>query len=148
MSKRVLIIDDDANIATCLSLVLGARGYESESAGDGAEGQRKIRRFKPDLIILDVMMPNKSGLLLFEELKQAPPFRDTPVLMLTGAAEAIDEVASHEDEALAEIDRRLRGGLQQRIRELRESEDGPEAFLSKPVDPDRVIAEVERLIGR
>ncbi|MFV1967303.1 MAG: response regulator, partial [Pirellulaceae bacterium] len=136
MPKQVLIIDDDPNIRKCLSLVLSEQGYEPVSACDGAEGLRKVRQAKPDLIILDVMMPNRSGLLLFRELKEMQAFKEIPILMLTGAREAIDELVSPKDETARELEASLGESLKKKIHELREGPVRPEIFLDKPVDPD------------
>ncbi|MFH1754848.1 MAG: response regulator, partial [Candidatus Latescibacterota bacterium] len=69
MSKKVMIIDDDENAVKFLSVVLSENGYESLSASDGREGMEKLQENEVDLIVLDVMMPKKTGFVLFKQLK-------------------------------------------------------------------------------
>ena len=148
MAKRVLIIDDDRSIARYLSVALSEHGYDPIHACNGNEGLRRAKQSKPDLIVLDVMMPGKSGFILLNELKRDEQCKDIPVLMLTAIGEILDDVEGHKEEAAEEISDPLRGLLKKKIRELRE--DGlikPEMFAEKPIDPESFIAKVQQLIG-
>ena len=69
MAKQVLVIDDDHNAVKYVSAVLNEHGYDPVPAYDGSEGLQQIKRAIPDLIVLDVMMPKKSGLVLLKQLK-------------------------------------------------------------------------------
>ena len=69
MAKQVLVVDDDKNTVKYLSAVLSDHGYEPVPAYNGIEGLDKIKQAKPDLIVLDVMMPKKTGFVLFEMIK-------------------------------------------------------------------------------
>ena len=81
---KVLIIDDDADITEVMRLVLGKHGYAVSAAVDGREGLIKTRAEKPDLVILDVMMPDgPDGFDVARELKRDPQLKDIPILMLT-----------------------------------------------------------------
>ena len=148
MAKKILIVDDDQNTVKYLSVVLGEHGYAPVSACDGAEGLRKVEQATPDLIVLDVMMPKKSGFVLFKQLKKDARFKNVPILMLTGVSGILDEIDDHQDEASERPYDSLRETLRKKIREMRE--EGlirPEMFLDKPVDPDSFIAKVQELIG-
>ena len=79
MAKQVLVIDDDQNTVKYLSVVLREHGYDPVLAFDGSEGLKKIKQSKPDLIVLDVMMPKKSGFVLFKELKEDKRYREIPI---------------------------------------------------------------------
>ncbi|MFO8173046.1 MAG: response regulator, partial [Longimicrobiales bacterium] len=70
MPKRVLVVDDDENTRRFLSVALEANGYEAVTAEDGDDGLRKVQEEKPDLILLDVMMPKKTGFVLFKQLRR------------------------------------------------------------------------------
>ena len=85
MAKKILIIDDEKDMRVYLGTLFKKAGYEIESAPNGEEGFTLAQSFGPDLITLDVMMPKKSGLVLFQQLKADEQFKDIPVLMLTGA---------------------------------------------------------------
>ena len=148
MTKRVLVVDDDRNTVTYLSVVLSENGYDPIPAYDGSEGLQKIKQVKPDLIILDVMMPKKSGLVLFKQLKRDEQFKDIPILMLTGVSGIIEEMEDHKDETFEKPYDNLREALKKAIRGMRE--DGlikPEMFVDKPVDPEDFVARVRQLIG-
>lgn len=148
MAKQVLVIDDDQNTVKFLSAVLDEHGYDAVCAYDGNEGLQKVEQDKPDLIVLDVMMPKKSGFVLFKQLKRDGQYKDIPILMLTGVAGVLDELESHKDETFERPYDSLREALKKTIQEMRE--EGlikPEMFLDKPVDPDAFIAKVEKLIG-
>jgi DNA-binding response OmpR family regulator len=148
MTKQVLIIDDDQNTVKYLSVLLTEHGYEPIPAYDGAEGMKKIRQASPDLIVLDVMMPKKTGFVLFKELKKDKAFKDIPILMLTGVSGILDELESRRDETFEKSYDSLREALKKQIREMRdEGLVKPEMFMDKPVDPDAFVAEVRNLIG-
>jgi DNA-binding response OmpR family regulator len=148
MAKKVLIVDDDQNAVKFLSAVLEDNGYEFGAAYDGNEGMKKIEESKPDLIILDVMMPKKTGFVLFKQLRRKDEFKDIPVLMLTGVAGVLEELEQGKDDSDEKPYDSLREALKKTIKEMRE--EGlvrPEMFVDKPVDPDAFIARVRDLIG-
>ncbi len=148
MTKQVLVVDDDQNTVKYLSVVLSEHGYNPVSAYDGNEALRKVKQAKPDLIVLDVMMPKKSGFVLFKQLKEDEQNKDIPILMLTGVSGILEELESHKEETFEKPYDSLREALKKKIREMRE--EGlirPEMFVDKPVDPDTFIAKVQQLIG-
>lgn len=148
MSKKVLVIDDDENAVKFLSVVLSENGYEPLAAYDGREGLEKLKEEKADLIILDVMMPKKSGFVLFKQMKRDENLKDIPVLMLTGVAATLEDVDSEADDTSQRPFDSLRESLRKTIREMREEGDvKPEMFVDKPVDPDAFIEKVRNLIG-
>lgn len=148
MAKRVLVVDDDRNAVRYLSEVLRDHGYDPVPAYDGSEGLEKIEQAKPDLIVLDVMMPRKTGFVLFKQLKEDERYREIPILMLTAVSGVLEELEDHKEEPFEKPFDSLREALKQKIREMRE--EGlvrPEMFVDKPVEPDSFIAKVCELIG-
>ncbi len=148
MAKQVLVVDDDRNAVKYLSAVLNEHGYEPVPAHDGHEGLRKVEQAKPELIVLDVMMPKKSGLVLFKQLKKDERYKDIPILMLTGVSGMIEELESHKEDASEKPYDSLREALKRTVQGLRE--EGlvkPEMFVDKPIDPDSFVAKVHELIG-
>jgi CheY-like chemotaxis protein len=149
MPKQVLIVDDDRNAVKFLTVVLSEQGYDPVAAYDGAEGLEKVKQGIPDLIVLDVMMPKKSGFVLFKQLKKDEQTKDIPVLMLTGVSGLLEEAETRVEEDTHERPYdSLREALKKTIRDMRE--EGlvrPEMFMDKPVDPDAFIAKVKELIG-
>jgi len=85
--KKVLIVDDEPEFADMISMRLEANGYDVITAGDGAEGLVKAREENPDLILLDVMMPNLDGFEVLKRLRNSPATADTRVVMLTARGE-------------------------------------------------------------
>jgi CheY-like chemotaxis protein len=149
MPKTVLVVDDDDNTRRFLTVALEENGYEAVTAADGEEGYERIVEAKPDLILLDVMMPKKTGFSLFKQIRRQEELKDIPVIMLTGVAGVLEE-----DEAQAEGDTfespfdSLREGLRRGIAKMRE--EGlirPEQFIDKPIDPEELIEAVRAIIG-
>lgn len=83
MAKKILIADDEQNIVISLEFLMKREGYEVVIACDGAEAVTKIRSERPDLVLLDVMMPHKTGFEVCQEIKADPETRATRILMLT-----------------------------------------------------------------
>lgn len=82
--SRILIVDDMPNSREALAKLLQNRGYETDVAGNGAEGLVRLKRHKPDLIVLDQMMPEVDGLTFLAGIRRFPKFKELPVIMLTG----------------------------------------------------------------
>ena len=83
MSKKVLIADDEQNIVISVEFLMRREGYEVSVAGDGVAALQRIREDKPDLVLLDVMMPKKNGFDVCQEVRADPAFAATRILMLT-----------------------------------------------------------------
>jgi DNA-binding response OmpR family regulator len=118
--KRILLVDDDAEIIESLRLALESNGYTVLIARDGNQGLALSERENPDLVILDMMMPKRSGFLVLEKMRRT---RDTPlrVIMITA-----NEGSRHK--AYAEM-------------------LGVDDYIRKPFPMDRLIDSVQRLIG-
>jgi DNA-binding response OmpR family regulator len=118
--KRILLVDDDAEIIESLRLALEANGYEILVARDGNQGLALVEREDPDLVVLDMMMPKRSGFLVLERLKRKRDGQQR-IIMITA-----NEGSRHK--AYAEM-------------------LGVDDYLRKPFPMDRLIASVNRLIG-
>lgn len=125
---KILVIDDDPDLQTSVKKVLESKSYEVIDALDGDEGLRKVVEERPDLIILDVIMPGKHGFEVCRELKTDPKyyfFSQIPVLMLT-----------------VYPDDREKMHLSMREGMMMEAED----YLQKPFDPNELLNRVEELL--
>ena len=120
MSARILLVEDEPGLVMTLSDLLGAEGYEVESATDGPTGLSKALKEKFDLIVLDVMLPGKSGLEVCRELRQQG--NPVAVLMLTAKTQLYDRVV----------------GLKL----------GADDYLTKPFEPPELLARIEALLRR
>ena len=127
---KILLIDDDPDLHLVVKKILEPKSYEVVSAYDGDEGLRKVVEERPDLIILDVIMPGKHGFEVCRELKTDEKyhfFSNIPVLMLTVYPE--DREKMHLS---------MREGM------MMEAED----YLQKPVDPQELVNRVEELLKK
>ena len=127
--KKVLIVDDELDMRTYLSTLLETSGYKPIIAIDGAEGIRKAREVKPDLIILDVMMPKESGIRMYQQLKMDNELKHIPVIMLS----AISKKTFYHSRAL------LNAYLGQSLAE-------PEAYIEKPPEPEELFELIKNLL--
>ena len=103
--KYILVVDDDPDLVETVALMLESKGCEVGKAYDGIEGEESIKERRPDLIILDIMMPRKDGYVLCAELKANEETRDIPVILLTAVGEAVPSTKySHADGMSTEAD--------------------------------------------
>jgi len=124
--KYVLVVDDDPDFVETVGMMLESKGYEVGKAYDGIEGEQSIMARKPDLLVLDVMMPRKNGYTLCAELKKSRDTRDIPIVMLTAVGEAVPTTSySHADGMAMEAD----------------------DYIPKPVDTQALINAIERLFS-
>ena len=148
MAKRVLVVDDDENTVKFLSVALQENGYEPIGAYNGKEGLEKIEAEKPDLVILDVMMPKKTGFVLFKQLCRSEEYKDLPVIMLTGVTEVLADLDAQSEDTHERPYDSLREALRKTIKQMRdEGLVKPDMFIDKPIDPELVISKVKKLIG-
>jgi DNA-binding response OmpR family regulator len=90
MTKRVLVIEDEPNIIEAVSFILSRDGWEVKTHANGHDAMEAVRARAPDLIILDVMLPGKSGFDILQEIRADAVYGDTPVLMLTARGQTKD----------------------------------------------------------
>lgn len=90
MPKRVLIADDEENIVTALEFLLQRRGYETRVAKNGDDALSEIERFAPDLVLLDVMMPRKSGYEVCQRMRGRPEWRHIKIIMLSAKGREVE----------------------------------------------------------
>ncbi len=129
MGKKVLVVDDDPDIVTFVVTVLEENGYTSLTARNGEEGMTRIVAERPDLIILDVLMPKQSGIKMYRELKDDESLNAIPVIVLSGIAK---RTFLRSQEALTEFG-------SQPVPE-------PEAYIEKPVEPEELVETIKNLI--
>ncbi|MEM9638378.1 MAG: response regulator [Pseudomonadota bacterium] len=90
MGKRVLLVEDEMNIIEAIRFLLSREGWQVDTHSDGSDATDVIRDRKPDLVVLDVMLPGKSGFDILEELRGDEATADLPVLMLTARGQSRD----------------------------------------------------------
>ncbi|MBI3036436.1 response regulator [Candidatus Woesearchaeota archaeon] len=120
--KKILVVDDEPNILKLVSFILASKGYDVIEASGGAEGITKAKAEKPDLIVLDVMMPKMDGFEAAKKLKADPATRDIPILMLSSKAQFEDKMKGIDSGAMDYITKPFeKDELLQKIDEFLES---------------------------
>jgi two-component system, OmpR family, response regulator VicR len=120
---RILCIDDEKEIIDLIRLILGRKGYDVAGAIGGEEGLAKARSWKPDLVLLDLMMPDMDGWEVFHRIRADEALAEIPVIVVTARAQSIDRVL----------------GLHvARVND----------YISKPFTPQDLVESVERVLAR
>jgi len=124
---KILLIDDDPDFVEATRTVLESVPYEVIVAYDGDEGLVKVQEERPDLILLDIIMPTKDGFYVCEKLKSDPELWDIPIIMLTSLSQRISDTAFSVHDGM-----------------MLEADD----FIDKPVRPKELLARIARLLKR
>ena len=124
MGKKILVVDDEPDVVTYLATVLRDHGYETLEASNGEEALQVVLRDKPDLVTLDITMPEMSGVRAYRVMKEDPALKRIPVIIVTGISHDFKQFIS-----------------------TRPQVPPPEGYLEKPVKPEDLLAEVKRLLG-
>lgn len=145
--KRILIVEDSEEGIVFLSEILESYGYPYDVARDGKEALAAMRNSRPDLVLLDVMMPRRSGIAVLKEMKRDAALRTVPVIVVTGAPEVtgVDFASGAERPKQSEEDAFFRGfgvALHEQLEELK-----PDGLVEKPIDPERLVEKIRALIG-
>lgn len=119
--KRILIVDDEAQLVEMVKMRLEAAGYEILSAYDGQEGLSRAKKDRPDLIILDLMLPKMDGYKVCGLLKSDSRYSKIPIIMFTARAQDEDEKLS--------------------------KDIGAEGYVTKPFDPKILLSKIKELLG-
>lgn len=90
MGKHVLLVEDETNIIEAMQFLLSREGWQVDTHSDGATAVDKVRDMRPDLVVLDYMLPGKNGIDILTELRSDPAFERLPVLMLTARGQSRD----------------------------------------------------------
>lgn len=136
-AKRILVVDDSRSIVKALELVLRHEGFEVLTAFDGPGALESVAKHRPDLIVLDIVMPGMSGYEMCQRLSQRPATENIPVIMLTvkGGYEKDDDTSAPEQ-------------IARHVRErLRAYDMGAIEFLTKPVIAKKVVARVKQILA-
>ncbi len=128
--KVILIVDDELDMRTFLSTLVKLGGYDSVLAKDGEEGMLKAEKIRPDLLILDVMMPGEGGVIMYNRLKADADLRQIPVIMLSAVAK---NAFYH---YLGALNIKLDGSILT-----------PEAYIEKPPEAENLMRVIRTILG-
>lgn len=130
MSKKALVVDDNPDVRRFSVEVLEKNGYTPLEAEDGESGLKMIKAEKPDLVILDVLMPRQSGVRLYRKLKTAKSLKKIKVIVL------------------GEIAKKTFLRSQKALTEFGDAEvPEPEIYLEKPVEPEQLAEAIKKVLG-
>ena len=119
--KKILLVDDEQDMVYAVKMQLEAEGFRVLTAPDGQEGLDKARKEKPDLIILDLMLPRIDGYKVCRMLKFDEKYKNIPVIIYTARAQEADEKLGYEV--------------------------GADAYMTKPFDPKKLLAKINELLN-
>ena len=121
-TKRILCIEDEPEMIDLIRLILGRRGFEVLGAAGGKEGLEKVRQDPPDLVLLDLMMPDMDGWEVYQQMKADEKTKNIPVIVVTAKAQSIDKVLGLH---IAKVD----------------------DYIAKPFSPQDLLNSVDKVIG-
>lgn len=121
MAKKILIADDEPNIVISLEFLMQHNGYQVKSAPDGETALRLLAEFKPDLIMLDIMLPLRNGFAVCQRIRENPDWSDMKIVMLTAKGREVE----------------MAKGLAL----------GADVYITKPFATKDLLANVQRLLG-
>lgn len=121
--KRILCIEDEPEMIDLIRLILGRRGFDVSGAAGGKAGLEAVREQLPDLVLLDLMMPDLDGWEVYQQMKADESTRDIPVIVVTAKAQSIDKVLGLH---IAKVD----------------------DYIAKPFSPQELLASVEKILDK
>jgi DNA-binding response OmpR family regulator len=121
-AKRVVCIEDEPEMIDLVRLILGRKGFTVIGANGGIEGLETVKRERPDLVLLDLMMPDMDGWEVYQQMKADDDLRNIPVVVVTAKAQSIDKVLGLH---IAKVD----------------------DYITKPFGPQELLESVEKIIG-
>jgi len=124
MAKKILIVEDEEDPRVYLETLLKESGYETAVAEDGIKASAKLAQFNPDLVLLDILMPEESGIKFYRDLKKDSKRRDVPVIVVSGATQY---------KPLFDLDRHAL--------------PKPFGFVEKPIDREELLKKIKQALG-
>ncbi len=124
MGKKILVVDDEPDVVSYLSAVLKDHGYETLEAFNGEEALQIVLKDKPDLVTLDITMPELTGVRAYRMMKEDAALKRIPVIIVTGISHDFKQFISGRSQV-----------------------PPPEGYLEKPVEPEDLLAEIKRLLS-
>jgi CheY-like chemotaxis protein len=122
--KAVLVVEDEPDVVTYLSTLLEDAGYSTASAEDGEQALEKVKASRPDLITLDISMPNRSGVRFYRDMKESDEWKSIPIIIVTGISSDFEKFIS-----------------------TRRHVPPPEGYVPKPIDKEKMLALVKEHLG-
>ena len=128
MKKKIFIVDDEEEMISFLSAFLEDNGFEVSSAFDGDQALKMLESEKPDLVTLDIMMPNKSGIKVFKEMRTSDKYKNIPIIVITGFHRQANPLVDFKKFIYS--------------RKIKQ----PEGFIEKPIDKENLLLTINETI--
>jgi len=128
--KKILIVDDEPHVVAYLEMLLKDHGYGTVSAGNGEDGLAQLRKEKPDLVTLDISMPETTGVRFYKQIKADPDFADVPVVIVTAVTGYAGDPYGY-----------------MKFISSRSNVPPPEGFFPKPIDKEEFLATIQKLLS-
>ena len=122
--KTILVVDDEEDISDYISTVLEDNGFDTLVASDGQQALESIKKVKPDLITLDVSMPERSGVRFYRDVKESEEYKNIPVIIISGVDASFEKFIS-----------------------TRRQVPPPDGYIRKPIDKAELVEVVRKLTG-
>ncbi len=129
--KKILVLDDEPDVVTYLASLFEDNDYIVVSANDGNEGLKKARSEKPDLITLDISMPEKSGIRFYREIRADEELKDIPIIIVTGVSSTHDGGSGEDFKRFLDKQKHMQP---------------PDGFVMKPIEKDQLLGTVKKLL--
>jgi twitching motility two-component system response regulator PilH len=138
-SKTALVVDDELAQREFVSAILDDHKMKAICACNGLEAMEKILETKPDVILLDLLMPEEGGMTFFNRIKKKEEFQNIPVIVISGSSQitGVDVKSMMFDKNLADRKKKVLG-----------IDAAPDAYLEKPVDPQKLVETIEGFLAR
>ena len=120
--KTILVVDDESDILTFLTTLLQDNGYETVTAGNGEEALESVKKSKPDLVTLDITMPETSGVRFYRNMKESDEWKNIPIVIVTGISSDFEKFIS-----------------------TRKQVPSPEGYIAKPIDEKEILELIAKL---
>ena len=147
-NKEILIVEDSEESVVFLSEILEANGYSFRIAADGAAAMAAMKEKRPDLVLLDIMMPRKTGLGVLKDMKRSEDLQGVPVVVVSGASAVTGvDLQTGEQQPKESYDEDFARSYGAKLHEVLDGLPPPEGFIEKPIDPPALVKTIQKLLA-
>ena len=147
VAKDILIVEDSDENVVFMSEILEANGYGYRVARNGREAMEAIQQKQPDLVLLDIMMPRKTGLGVLKDMRRDPTTANVPVVVVTGASSATGvDLRTGQEQARQSYDDDFARSYGTKLHQIMQELPAPDGFVEKPIDPPVLVEMIRKFL--
>jgi CheY-like chemotaxis protein len=147
-AREILIVEDSPEGVLFLSEILEAHGYRYRVASNGREAMSAIQEKPPDLVLLDIMMPRRTGLGVLKDMKRDPKLEKIPVIVVTGASAVTGvDIRTGQEKPKTSYDDDFARSYGAKLHDVLQELPPPDGFVEKPIDPPVLVKMIGDLLG-